>query len=35
MKWVIEQIIGIAVILTGMAVGWSICVVGLGLMGVL
>lgn len=34
-KWVIEQLIGMAVLLTGMAVGWMVCVIGLGVMGVL
>ena len=34
-KWVIEQIVGMAVLLTGMAVGWTVCVIGLGLLGVL
>lgn len=35
MRWIIEQVIGMAVILTGMAAGWTVCVIGLGLMGVL
>ena len=34
-KWLIEQITGLAVLLTGMAVGWTVCVIGLGLLGVL
>lgn len=35
MRWIIEQLAGIGVLLTGMAVGWTVCVIGLGLMGVL
>ena len=34
-KWLIEQAIATVVLLGGMAIGWTVCVVGLSILGVL
>ena len=34
-KWILEQLISGAVVLGGMAFGWGITVIGLGMLGAL
>lgn len=34
-KWIIEQLIAAGVMLSGMAIGWAVCVAGLWILGVL